>query len=82
MRYNYSFVDGRLVQGLAGLEYNAGCWAIRGVLQRIATATGSSSNSFFIQLELNGIGRLGSNPLDVLKQSISGYVNTNELQNP
>ena len=82
MRYNYSFVDGRLVQGLAGLEYNAGCWAIRGVLQRIATATGSASNSFFIQLELNGIGRLGSNPLDVLKQSISGYVNTNELQNP
>ncbi|BBP02897.1 LPS-assembly protein LptD [Sulfuriferula plumbiphila] len=82
MRYNYSFVDGRLVEGLAGLEYNAGCWAARGVLQRIATATGTSSNSFFIQLELNGIGRLGSNPLDVLKQSISGYVNTNELQNP
>jgi len=82
MRYNYSFVDGRLVQGLAGLEYNAGCWAMRGVVQRIATATGTFSNSFFIQLELNGIGRLGSNPLDVLKQSISGYVNTNELQNP
>lgn len=82
MRYNYSFVDGRVVEGLAGLEYNAGCWAARGVLQRIATATGTSSNSFFIQLELNGIGRLGSNPLDVLKQSISGYVNTNELQNP
>ncbi|MHB1175757.1 MAG: LPS-assembly protein LptD [Sulfuriferula sp.] len=82
MRYNYSFVDGRLVEGLAGLEYNAGCWAIRGVLQRIATATSTTSNSFFIQLELNGIGRLGSNPLDVLKQSISGYVNTNELQNP
>lgn len=82
MRYNYSFVDGRVVEGLAGLEYNAGCWAARGVLQRIATATGTFSNSFFIQLELNGIGRLGSNPLDVLKQSISGYVNTNELQNP
>lgn len=82
MRYNYSFADGRLVEGLAGLEYNAGCWATRGVLQRIATATGTFSNSFFIQLELNGIGRLGSNPIDVLKQSIPGYVNSNDLQNP
>jgi LPS-assembly protein len=50
-------------------------------MQRIATGTNLTSNSFFIQLELNGIGRLGSNPLDVLKQSIAGYVNTNDLQN-
>ena len=81
MRYNYSLTDRRLVEGLAGVEYNAGCWAVRAVMQRIATGTNLTSNSFFIQLELNGIGRLGSNPLDVLKQSIAGYVNTNDLQN-
>lgn len=80
MRYNYSLKDGRLLEGLAGLEYNAGCWATRGVMQSIATAAGISSTSFFIQLELNGIGRFGANPLDVLKHSIPGYVISNELQ--
>lgn len=82
MRYNYSIRDKRIVEGLAGLEYNGGCWAARGVFQTIATASNTTSTSFFIQLELNGLGRLGSNPLDVLKLSVPGYTNTNELNNP
>ena len=82
MRYNYSIFDKKIVEGLAGLEYNGGCWAARGVFQTIATAASTTSTSFFIQLELNGLGRLGSNPLDVLKLSVPGYTNTNELNNP
>ena len=82
MRYNYSIRDKRIVEGLAGLEYNGGCWAARGVFQTIATAANITSTSFFIQLELNGLGRLGSNPLDVLKLSVPGYTNTNELNTP
>lgn len=82
MRYNYSIRDKRIVEGLAGLEYNGGCWAMRGVFQTIATASNTTSTSFFIQLELNGLGRLGSNPLDVLKLSVPGYTNTNELITP
>jgi hypothetical protein len=31
-------------------------------------------------LELNGVARVGSNPLDVLKQNIAGYTKINELQ--
>ncbi len=80
MRYNYSIMDKRVVEGLAGLEYNGGCWAARGVFQTIATAANVSSTSFFIQLELNGLGRLGSNPLDALKLSVPGYTNSNEIK--
>ena len=82
MRYNYSILDKSIVEGLAGLEYNGGCWALRGVFQTIATAANTTSTSFFIQLELNGLGNLGSNPLDVLKLSVPGYTDTNELSNP
>ncbi len=82
MRYDYSILDKTLVQGLAGVEYNAGCWAIRTVLQTIATAANTSSTSFFIQLELNGLGNLGSNPLEALKLNIPGYVNSNEITPP
>ena len=82
-RYNYSFQDNKLVEGLAGLEYNGGCWAIRGVIQRLATKENQSTDALFFQLELNGMGRLGANPLDVLKQSVPGYRPSNEiLQTP
>jgi LPS-assembly protein len=82
-RYNYSFQDDKLVEGLAGVEYNGGCWAVRTVFQRLATKENQSTDSFFIQLELNGMGRIGSNPLDVLKQSVPGYRPSNEiLQTP
>lgn len=72
-RYNYSLIDHRIIESVGGLEYNAGCWASRVVLQRIATATGNSSTAFFIQLELNGFSNIGSNPMDLLKRSIPGY---------
>jgi LPS-assembly protein len=82
-RYNYSFQDDKLVEGLAGVEYNGGCWAVRTVFQRLATKEDQSTDAFFVQLELNGMGRLGTNPLDVLKQSVPGYRTSNEiLQTP
>jgi len=82
-RYNYSLQDNKLVEGLAGLEYNGGCWAIRTVFQRLATKEDQSTDAFFLQLELNGMGRIGANPLDVLKQSVPGYRPSNEiLQTP
>jgi LPS-assembly protein len=82
-RYNYSFQDDKLVEGLAGVEYNGGCWAVRAVFQRLATKEDQSTDALFFQLELNGMGRLGANPLDVLQQSVPGYRSSNEiLQTP
>lgn len=79
LRANYSFRDNNLVEGLAGLEYNGGCWVLRGLVQRITTAEKDVNNAFFLQLELNGMGRLGASPMSALKHSIPGYTPTNEL---
>ncbi len=78
-RANYSFRDNNLVEGLAGVEYNGGCWVLRAVAQRITTAERDVSNAFYIQLELNGMGRLGASPLSVLRNSIPGYTPINEF---
>lgn len=81
-RVNYSFYDNSLVEGLLGIEYDGGCWALRGVLQKLATTTNDSSRAFFLQLELQGLTQLGPNPLDVLKRSITGYTKSDELNLP
>ena len=78
-RLNYSFQDdeidqgGRMIESIGGLEYNGGCWVLRGVVRRAALTEEDASTSFFIQLELNDFSRIGSNPLDLLKRNIQGY---------
>ena len=72
-RYNYSMRDSRLVEGLGGFEYNGGCWIGRVVVQRFAAAAGTATSAVFVQLELNGFSRIGSNPLETLKRNIPGY---------
>jgi LPS-assembly protein len=76
-RYNYSFQDGRLLEGVGGLEYNAGCWVVRFVVQRLQVATQLASTSYYIQLELNDLAQIGSDPFDLLKRAIPGYTATN-----
>ncbi len=75
-RLNYSLQDRRILEGLAGLEYNACCWSLRFVLQHLTTATQRTTTAAFLQLELNGLMQIGSNPLQVLQRSIPGYLRT------
>lgn len=72
-RVNYSLQDSRMAETLFGVEYKADCWIFRVVAQRTPTATRVATNSIFLQLELTGLTRLGSNPLEALRTNIPGY---------
>ena len=62
-----------MTDSLLGFEYDAGCWIGRVVLDRTSTGTSEAATRVLIQLELVGLSRLGSNPLQVLKDNIPGY---------
>ena len=62
---------------LGGIEYVHDCWTARVVAQRYNTASDKKETSFFIQLELNGLGSLGTSPLSELKRNIAGYQSAN-----
>jgi LPS-assembly protein len=72
-RANHSIKDKRLLEGLLGAEYNQGCWEIRMLAHRFATATNRYSNSFQLQLELKGLSKLGVNTFETIRQNIAGY---------
>ena len=72
-RLNYSARDKRLTDSLLGLEYDAGCWIARIVSERLSTGRAEATTRLLLQLELVGLSRLGSNPLQVLKDNIPGY---------
>ena len=72
-RWNYSQQDHRTLEALVGAEYNADCWVLRVVAHRFATTSQEAATTFFVQLELNGVSRIGSNPMDALRRNIGGY---------
>ena len=47
-------------------------------MQRFATATGQTTNAVFLQVELSGFSRIGTNPLETLKRNIPGYSRLNQ----
>ncbi len=77
-RVNYSTRDHKVIEGLAGFEYSACCWVVRLVASRYVTGASTTTSTLFLQLELNGLTRLGSNPLESLKRNVPGY----QLVNP
>ena len=77
-RVNYSTIDRKPIETLAGIEYSGCCWVIRVVGSRYVTGTQTATSTLFLQLELNGLARLGSNPLESLKRNVPGY----QLVNP
>ena len=77
-RWNYSLVNDRTLEALVGFEYNADCWVLRAVVHRLQTTTEQASTSVYLQLELTGLARLGTSPLDLLKRSVPGFVRAND----
>lgn len=77
-RWNYSLQDARILEAIAGLEYNQSCWTLRLVAQRFTVGAQQTNTGFFLQLELNDLVKVGSDPLGLLKQSVPGYAKLNE----
>jgi LPS-assembly protein len=72
-RINYSTRESRITDSVLGFEYDAGCWIGRVVAERLSTGRSEATTRLLLQLELVGLSRLGSNPLQVLKDNIPGY---------
>jgi len=72
-RLNYSLRDSRMTDSIIGVEYDTSCWIARVVAERLSTGRAEATTRLLLQLELVGLSRLGSNPLQVLKDNIPGY---------
>lgn len=77
-RYDYSLKESRNTQSILGLEYKGSCcWSARVVLQRYSVARNDVNTALFFQLELAGLGGIGSDPMSVISERITGYQDIN-----
>jgi LPS-assembly protein len=72
-RLNYNLRDSRLTDSLIGAEYDSGCWIARVLAERLSTGRAEATTRLMLQLELVGLSRIGSNPLQALKDNVPGY---------
>ena len=82
-RYNYDLKTSQTIEVLGGVEYDGGCWVARTIFDRISLPTNPEPNyTFFMQLELNGLGTIGSdaNKLNnFLYRNVPGVRNVNQI---
>ncbi len=77
-RYDYSIKESRSTQSILGVEYKGDCcWSARVVLQRYAVARDEANTAVFFQLELAGLGGIGSDPMGMISERIAGYQTIN-----
>lgn len=73
-RLDYSLQEKRSTQSILGMEYKGDCcWTARVVVQRYAVSSEKSNSTVFFQLELSGLGSLGTDPMSLLRDRIVGY---------
>ncbi len=79
-RWNHSLHEDRLLEGLLGIEYGRCCWRLRLLARRYADSDIDGHNtSVLLQLELNGLGKIGDSIDNVLERGIYGYqINAND----
>ena len=74
-RMNYSMDESRMVDTVLGVEYDAGCWLGRMVLERTSTSSTTQNQRIMFQLEFVGFTKLGISPQRALTSHISRYQN-------
>ncbi len=74
-RYLYSLEGDMVLEGLAGLEYESCCWLVRvaGRHYRNGIDDPTADNALYVELELKGLGGLGTNLNQLFAESINGY---------
>jgi LPS-assembly protein len=72
-RINYSMPDRKVVDLVLGVEYDACCWIGRIVLERLQRSNANTGQRILFQLEFNGFSRIGSNPLQTLRDNVPRY---------
>ena len=82
-RYNYDLKTSQTIEVLGGVEYDGGCWVARTIFDRISLPTNPEPNyTFFMQLELNGLGTIGSDARKLdnfLYRNVPGIRTVNQI---
>ena len=73
-RYYFSLLDNKLLEGIAGVQWDSCCMAARLVTRRyVRNREGEMNNALQFELEFKGLGSAGPETASRLRRAILGY---------
>jgi LPS-assembly protein len=67
---------------MAALEYKEDCWTGRFAYSQVRNTSQITTTQFLFQKEFRGFGAAGSNPVDIMRLNVPGYMPTTKTIPP
>jgi LPS-assembly protein len=81
-RWGYDALTLNTLNLLAALEYKEDCWTGRFAYSQVRNTTQITTTQVLFQIEFRGFGAAGSNPVDIMRLNVPGYMPTTRTLPP
>ena len=77
-RWGYDALTTKTLNTLVALEWMRDCWTLRGAYSQLVNTSQITTTQVLFQIEFRGFGSAGSNPVDIMRLNIPGYMPTSK----
>jgi len=77
-RWGYDALSTKTLNTLVALEWARDCWTFRGAYSQVVNTSLITTTSVLFQIEFRGFASAGSNPVDIMKLNVPGYMPTSK----
>ena len=77
-RWGYDALTTKTLNTLVALEWMRDCWTLRGAYSQMLNTSQITTTQVLFQIEFRGFGSAGSNPVDIMKLNVPGYMPTSK----
>ena len=77
-RWGYDALTTKTLNTLVGLEWTRDCWTFRGAYSQMLNTSVLTTTQVLFQIEFRGFASAGSNPVDIMKLNVPGYMPTSK----
>jgi LPS-assembly protein len=68
----------RALNTLAALEWKKDCWTFRGAYSQVLNTSQITTTQVMFQIEFRGFASAGSDPVNIMKLNVPGYMPTSK----
>jgi len=77
-RWGYDALSTKTLNTLIAMEWTKDCWTLRGAYSQIMNTSLLTTTQVLFQIEFRGFGSAGSNPVDIMRLNVPGYMPTSK----
>jgi LPS-assembly protein len=77
-RWGYDALTTKTLNTLIGFEWTRDCWTLRGAYSQMLNTSQLTTTQVLFQIEFRGFASAGSNPVDIMKLNVPGYMPTSK----